>query len=136
MKQQILNGRSRKSGSNHGSHHQVSLSDETTVIETDAETPRECLKRMARQADVIVSEAGVPRCVTADMIKPGAHVIDMAHNHVTGKVVGDVAYDEVRRVARGVTPVPGGIGPLSIAMILYHTLVASARQQREKGSYF
>jgi methylenetetrahydrofolate dehydrogenase (NADP+)/methenyltetrahydrofolate cyclohydrolase len=85
----------------------------------------------ARQADIVVAAVGKPGLVRADWIKPGATVIDVGINRVDGKVVGDVAYDEVAEVAGAITPVPGGVGPMTIACLMKNTLVqAQTLEQR------
>ncbi len=76
-----------------------------------------------RRADVLVAAVGRPGMITGDMIKPGAVVIDIGINRLdTGKVVGDVVFDEALEVAGFITPVPGGVGPMTIAMLLENTL--------------
>jgi len=76
-----------------------------------------------RQAEIVVAALGQPRWVTAEMIHPGAVVIDVGiHRLADGSLCGDVAYDEVARVAGAITPVPGGVGPMTIAMLLANTL--------------
>ena len=82
-----------------------------------------------RRADIIVVATGVPRTLTADMVKPGATVIDVGINRGDdGKLFGDVAYDEVAEVAGAITPVPGGVGPMTRAMLLHNTLLAAKAQ--------
>ena len=83
------------------------------------------LSDITRQADIIIAAIGKPEFVTAEMVKPGAVVIDVGINRVDGKLVGDVAFDEVREVASAITPVPGGVGPMTIAMLLTNTLTAA-----------
>lgn len=80
-----------------------------------------------RRADVLVAAVGKPRFITADMVKPGAIVIDVGINRVDGKVVGDVDFDAVREVAGWITPVPGGVGRMTIAMLLENTVEAAER---------
>ena len=81
---------------------------------------------LLRQAEIVVAALGQPRWVTADMILPGAVVIDVGiHRLSDGTLCGDVAYDEVARVAKAITPVPGGVGPMTIAMLLLNTLRAA-----------
>ena len=75
-----------------------------------------------QKADIIVAAVGRPAFVTADMVKPGAIVIDVGINHVNGRAVGDVKFEEVREVAGFITPVPGGVGPMTRAMLLENTL--------------
>lgn len=83
------------------------------------------LADITRQADIIVAAIGKPRFVTADMVKPGAVVIDVGINRVDDKLVGDVDYGPVADVASAITPVPGGVGPMTIAMLLKNTLTAA-----------
>jgi methylenetetrahydrofolate dehydrogenase (NADP+) / methenyltetrahydrofolate cyclohydrolase len=80
-----------------------------------------------RRADILVTAAGRPRTITADMVKPGAAVVDVAVNRTEHGLVGDVAFDEVREVAGWITPVPGGVGPLTVAMLLVNTLTGAGR---------
>ena len=82
------------------------------------------LAGMARSADIVVAAIGRPRFVTADMVKEGAVVIDVGINRVDGKLVGDVAFDAVAPKASHITPVPGGVGPMTIAMLMDNTLRA------------
>jgi methylenetetrahydrofolate dehydrogenase (NADP+)/methenyltetrahydrofolate cyclohydrolase len=81
-----------------------------------------------RRADVLVVAAGRPGLVRGDWIKPGAIVIDVGINHVDGVLLGDVAFDEALDVAGWITPVPGGVGPMTIAMLLRNTLQAARAQ--------
>ena len=84
------------------------------------------LAEHTRRADILVSAAGQARAITADMIKPGAVVIDVGTNPgPDGKLVGDVAFDEVAEVASAITPVPGGVGPMTVAMLLANTARAA-----------
>jgi methylenetetrahydrofolate dehydrogenase (NADP+) / methenyltetrahydrofolate cyclohydrolase len=88
------------------------------------------LAAITRQADILVAAVGRPRLVTADMVKPGAAVIDVGINRIvgpdgSGKLVGDVDFDGVREVAGWISPVPGGVGPLTVAMLLANTLLAA-----------
>ena len=83
------------------------------------------LPALARQADILVAAVGRPKLVTADMVKPGAAVIDVGINRVDGKLVGDVDFTAVREVAGCISPVPGGVGPLTVAMLLANTILAA-----------
>jgi methylenetetrahydrofolate dehydrogenase (NADP+)/methenyltetrahydrofolate cyclohydrolase len=86
------------------------------------------LKAMTLQADVIVAAVGKRNVLTADMVKPGAVVIDVGMNrNPEGKLCGDVDYDGVRQVASHITPVPGGVGPMTITMLLVNTLESAER---------
>ncbi len=88
---------------------------------------------VVRRADIVVAAVGRPEMIRGDWIKPGATVIDVGINRVAGAVegktrlVGDVAYDEAAAVAGAITPVPGGVGPMTIAVLLRNTLVAAYR---------
>lgn len=90
------------------------------------------LAEICHTADILVAAIGKPEFVTADMVKPGAVVIDVGINRVHGKLVGDVKYDEVKAKSSFITPVPGGVGPMTIAMLLRNTLTA-AKLQTEKA---
>ena len=92
------------------------------------------LPAVVRRADIVVAAVGRAEMVRGDWIKPGATVIDVGINRLDpaageskGRLVGDVAYDEVAQVAAAVTPVPGGVGPMTIAVLLRNTLVAAHR---------
>jgi methylenetetrahydrofolate dehydrogenase (NADP+) / methenyltetrahydrofolate cyclohydrolase len=83
----------------------------------------------ARRADILCVAAGRPRMVTGDMVKPGAWVIDVGVNRLdTGKLAGDVDFDSVSAVAAAITPVPGGVGLMTVAMLMRNTLLAATRQ--------
>lgn len=83
------------------------------------------LEELTRSADILVGAVGVPRLVGAGQVKPGATVIDVGINRVEGRLVGDVAFDEVAEVAGAITPVPGGVGPMTRAMLLVNTVAAA-----------
>ena len=83
-----------------------------------------------RRADILVVAAGRPRLITGEMIKPGAVVIDVGVNRVGGKLTGDVDFASVSAMAGWITPVPGGVGPMTIAMLLRNTVQAAAAQLR------
>jgi len=86
------------------------------------------LAAVTRQADILVAAAGRERLITADMVKPGAFVIDVGTNRgADGKLVGDVDFGPVSRVAGAISPVPGGVGPMTIAMLLVNTVEAAER---------
>jgi methylenetetrahydrofolate dehydrogenase (NADP+)/methenyltetrahydrofolate cyclohydrolase len=95
------------------------------------------LSEHTRQADILIVAAGRARLVTADMVKPGAVVIDVGMNRIADptakngtRLVGDVDFEEVRRVASLITPVPRGVGPMTIAMLLRNTVTAAQRRAR------
>ena len=79
---------------------------------------------------ILVAAVGRPNFITADMVKPGAAVIDVGINRVDGKIVGDVDFDAVSGVAGYITPVPGGVGQMTIAMLLANTLDAAQKRGR------
>ncbi len=83
------------------------------------------LAAITREADILVAAVGRPKLITAEMVKPGATVIDVGINRVDGKLVGDVDFEPVCKVAGKITPVPGGVGPLTVAMLLANTLLAA-----------
>lgn len=85
------------------------------------------LKEHTKRADILVAAVGKAGFVTADMVKPGAVVIDVGINRVDGKVCGDVDYDAVREIAGWITPVPGGVGKMTITMLLANTVEAAER---------
>ena len=85
------------------------------------------LAAVCREAEVVVAAAGVPRLVTADMVAAGAVVIDVGTNRTDEGLVGDVDFDTVSRIAGTISPVPGGVGPMTIAMLLENTLRAARR---------
>ena len=86
------------------------------------------LAAITRQADILIVAIGKARFVTAPMVKPGAVVIDVGINRTDGGLVGDVDFEAVKEVAGQITPVPGGVGPLTIAMLLHNTLAAARMQ--------
>ncbi len=96
------------------------------------------LPGIVRQADILVAAVGRPRMVRGDWVKPGVVVIDVGINRVEDpttksgyRLVGDVAFDEVKEVASAITPVPGGVGPMTIAMLMKNTLTAAKRRVSE-----
>jgi methylenetetrahydrofolate dehydrogenase (NADP+)/methenyltetrahydrofolate cyclohydrolase len=83
------------------------------------------LPAVCRRADVLIAAVGVPRLLGADAIKPGAVVIDVGINRTEDGLVGDVDFEAAREVAAAITPVPGGVGPMTVAMLLVNTLAAA-----------
>jgi methylenetetrahydrofolate dehydrogenase (NADP+)/methenyltetrahydrofolate cyclohydrolase len=83
------------------------------------------LAAVCSRADILVAAVGSPRLITADMVKPGATVIDVGTNRTDDGLVGDVDFEGVGEVAGAITPVPGGVGPMTIAMLLANTLQAA-----------
>jgi len=93
------------------------------------------LAAKVRQADVVVVAAGQPGLVTGAMLKPGAVVIDVGINVVDGRIVGDVDFASAEAVASAITPVPGGVGPLTNALLLSHLMRAAQRQLQAKEHF-
>jgi methylenetetrahydrofolate dehydrogenase (NADP+)/methenyltetrahydrofolate cyclohydrolase len=87
-----------------------------------------------RRADIVVVAAGRPGLITGAMLKPGAVVVDVGINVVDGHLVGDVDFESARQVASAITPVPGGIGPLTNALLLTHLIRAAERQAAERAA--
>lgn len=83
------------------------------------------MQDITKQADILVVAIGKPKFVTEDMVKEGAIVIDVGINRVDGKLVGDVDFENVSKKASFITPVPGGVGPMTISMLLYNTLMCA-----------
>ena len=111
---------------------QLLIAESATV--TVAHSKTRDLPGVVRRADVVVAAVGRPEMVRGDWIKPGAVVIDVGINRVPtedgkGRLVGDVAFDEAAEVAAAITPVPGGVGPITIAMLMRNTLVAAHRRE-------
>uniref|UniRef100_A0A8C6Q055 Methenyltetrahydrofolate cyclohydrolase n=1 Tax=Nothobranchius furzeri TaxID=105023 RepID=A0A8C6Q055_NOTFU len=104
---------------------------DATVTISHRYTPKEQLCQHTKMADIIVAAAGIPNLITADMIKEGAAVIDVGINRiqdpVTGKsrLVGDVDFEGVKKKAGFITPVPGGVGPMTVAMLMKNTIKAA-----------
>lgn len=88
------------------------------------------LAEVCRKADILVAAVGRPNFVTADMVKDGAVVIDVGINRVDGKLVGDVDFENVKDKCEAITPVPGGVGPMTIAMLMQNTLTAAKKQNQ------
>jgi methylenetetrahydrofolate dehydrogenase (NADP+)/methenyltetrahydrofolate cyclohydrolase len=88
-----------------------------------------------RQADIVIVAAGCPNLIRGEMIKPGATIIDVGINRLAdGRVVGDVAYSECLGIAGAITPVPGGVGPMTVACLLENTVEAAINLRSDKGS--
>ncbi|CAF4825623.1 unnamed protein product [Pieris macdunnoughi] len=118
-------------------NHDSGLGMDATVTICHRYTPREQLVTFCRNADIVITATGVPKLIKADMIKPGATVIDVGISRITDeqgktKLVGDVDYDEVVKIAGAITPVPGGVGPMTVAMLMHNTLQAAQRIQDAK----
>ncbi|MFZ3111331.1 bifunctional 5,10-methylenetetrahydrofolate dehydrogenase/5,10-methenyltetrahydrofolate cyclohydrolase [Methanothrix sp.] len=90
------------------------------------------LAEHTRDADILVVAAGVPGLIKKEMVRPGAYVFDVGINRVGDKTVGDVDYEAVYQIAGAITPVPGGVGPLTVAMLLRQTLNATEDQTKDQ----
>ncbi|MCQ2182002.1 MAG: bifunctional methylenetetrahydrofolate dehydrogenase/methenyltetrahydrofolate cyclohydrolase FolD [Bacteroidales bacterium] len=105
------------------------LDENATVIITHSRTAD--LKAMTLQADILVAAVGKENIITADMVKPGAVVIDVGMNRNSeGKLCGDVDFNEVSKLASWITPVPGGVGPMTIAMLMKNTIECFLNEAR------
>ena len=102
---------------------------DATVIQAHSRTPR--LADVTRQADILIAAVGVPRLIGAEHVKPGAVVVDVGVNRLDEGLVGDVDFDAVAEVASAITPVPGGVGPMTVASLLANTVAAAERRGRE-----
>ena len=91
------------------------------------------LKSICKNADILVAAVGRPKFVTEDMVKEDAVVIDVGINRVDGKLCGDVDFENVKNKASAITPVPGGVGPMTIAMLMQNTLTAAKKQNNLIG---
>ena len=102
------------------------LRENGTVTITHSKTKD--LKEITRRADILIAAVGKAKFVTADMVKEGAIIIDVGMNrNAEGKLCGDVDFDAVSKIAGAITPVPGGVGPMTIAMLMKNTLTAAKR---------
>jgi len=124
-KKAIMIGRSNLNGKPMA---QLLLKENCTVTITHSKTKD--LKAECLEADIIVAAVGIPELVKADWVKKDAIVIDVGINKTENGIVGDVAFDEVSKVARALTPVPGGVGPMTIACLLKNTIECFKRTQR------
>ena len=100
------------------------LLDRNATVTTCHSRTRD-LPTVCRRADVLIAAVGVPELVGVDFVKPGAIVIDVGINRTEGGLVGDVDFDSVSQVAGAITPVPGGVGPMTIAMLMSNNLLAA-----------
>lgn len=98
---------------------------------TIAHSRTQNLKEVCLSADILIAAVGRAEMIRGEMIRPGAVVVDVGINRVGDRLVGDVAFDEAEQVASAITPVPGGVGPLTIAMLLHNTLLAAKWRQQD-----
>jgi methylenetetrahydrofolate dehydrogenase (NADP+)/methenyltetrahydrofolate cyclohydrolase len=110
---------------------QDSIRGNATVTSTHIRTRD--LRKATLQADILVAAAGVPHLITGDMIKSGATVIDVGVHRTPDGLVGDVVFDEALDVAGAITPVPGGVGPMTVAMLMVNTVQAAEAQAFAQG---
>ncbi|MBF8263277.1 MAG: Bifunctional protein FolD [Parachlamydiales bacterium] len=96
---------------------------------TIAHSQSENLSQITKTADILIAAIGQPRFIRAEMIKPGAVVIDVGINRVQNQIVGDVDYETVAPIASRITPVPGGVGPMTIAMLMENTYESALRRR-------
>ncbi|MDC3235340.1 bifunctional methylenetetrahydrofolate dehydrogenase/methenyltetrahydrofolate cyclohydrolase [Candidatus Pelagibacter ubique] len=124
-KKAVMIGRSNLNGKPMA---QLLLKENCTVTVTHSKTKD--LKAECLEADIIVAAVGIPELVKADWVKKDAIVIDVGINKTENGIVGDVAFEEVSKVARALTPVPGGVGPMTIACLLKNTIECFKRSQK------
>ncbi|WP_415315199.1 bifunctional 5,10-methylenetetrahydrofolate dehydrogenase/5,10-methenyltetrahydrofolate cyclohydrolase [Candidatus Pelagibacter sp. Uisw_137] len=124
-KKAVMIGRSNLNGKPMA---QLLLKENCTVTITHSRTKD--LKAECLEADIIVAAVGIPELVKADWVKKDAIVIDVGINKTENGIVGDVAFEEVSKVARALTPVPGGVGPMTIACLLKNTIECFKRSQK------
>ena len=124
-KKAVMIGRSNLNGKPMA---QLLLKENCTVTITHSKTND--LKAECLEADIIVAAVGIPELVKADWVKKDAIVIDVGINKTENGIVGDVAFEEVSKVARALTPVPGGVGPMTIACLLKNTIECFKRSQK------
>ena len=110
---------------------QCCLQKNATVTTCHSKTKN--LKEHTKRADIIISAIGIPKFVTEDMVKEGVVIIDVGINRdENGKLVGDVDFENVEKKASYITPVPGGVGPMTIAMLMNNVIKATKEQYKEK----
>lgn len=108
------------------------LAAHATVIVAHSRTRD--LAALTRQAEILIAAVGHPKLISGDMVMPGAVVVDYGVNAVDNKFVGDVDYDAVKEIAAAITPVPGGTGPVTTAMLMRNTVTAAQKQAKQTGS--
>ena len=103
------------------------LNKDCTVTIAHSKTSN--LENLVKQADIVVSACGCPKLIKSSWLKKGAVVVDVGINRINGKLCGDVDFDEAKEVASHITPVPGGVGPMTIAMLLENTYNSAVRRK-------
>lgn len=106
----------------------LNLNATVTVCHSKTEN----LAHFTRQADILIVAVGKPKFITEDMVKPGAVVVDVGINRVDGKLCGDVDFEAVKEIASHITPVPGGVGVMTVTSLLWNTVIAALRQELER----
>jgi methylenetetrahydrofolate dehydrogenase (NADP+)/methenyltetrahydrofolate cyclohydrolase len=129
-KKAVMIGRSNLNGKPMA---QLLLKENCTVTITHSKTKD--LKAECLEADIIVAAVGIPELVKEDWVKKDAIVIDVGINKTEKGIVGDVAFEEVSKIARALTPVPGGVGPMTIACLLKNTIECFKRSQKENFKF-
>ena len=99
------------------------LNEDATVTICHSKTKN--IEQITKNADILISAVGKPHFVTANMVKENAVVIDVGINRIDNKLIGDVNFEEVSKIASYITPVPGGVGPMTVAMLLYNVVIAA-----------
>lgn len=99
------------------------LNEDATVTVCHSKTQN--LNQITKNADILISAVGKPKFVTKDMVKDNAVIIDVGINRIDGKIIGDVDFENVKEVASYITPVPGGVGPMTIAMLMHNVVIAT-----------
>ncbi len=109
------------------------LQSDATVIQCHSKTQN--LKELTRQASILVVAAGRPGLIDASYVQPGATVIDVGiHRTQDGRLTGDVRFDEVAQIASAMTPVPGGVGPMTLSILMQNTILAAERRENKNSS--
>jgi len=108
--------------------YELMLNENATVTICHSKTKN--IKEICKEADILIAALGKPKFVTEDMVKDGAIVIDVGINRLDGKLVGDVDFENVSKKAEAITPVPGGVGPMTIAMLMKNVIKAYEESKR------
>jgi methylenetetrahydrofolate dehydrogenase (NADP+)/methenyltetrahydrofolate cyclohydrolase len=105
--------------------------DNANATVTVCHTGTKDLSKFTKQADIIISAAGRPNTITSDMVKDGVVIIDVGVNRVDGKLIGDCDFDDLKDIASFITPVPGGVGPMTITSLLQNTIECFKRSMEK-----
>ncbi len=109
----------------------ANLLEQENATVTICHSKTENIKELSKQADILVVAIGKPKFVTKEFVKKGATVIDVGINRIDGKIVGDVDFDDVKKVCGYISPVPGGVGPMTVACLMQNTL--TLHKNKSKG---